>query len=158
MRNPVTHWGAYWKFFGREDEPWPVDHWRIGAGSRLAQAEPGDRLWLFTSGQRCRLPEFPGQELGYLVEIMEIGGIEGERTKGRFAFRIRAKQDRHVAVRPGLLVDEYVRPARSDRAAPIGSLWQGARKLSEQAVSGMIEKLRQERPVAFGRFFRNADD
>ena len=154
----MTHWGAYWKFFGREDEPWPVNHWRIGAGSRLAKAEPGDRLWLFTSGQRCRLPEMPGQKLGYLVEIMEIGSVGNDSADERFALLIKGRPDRCVAVRPGLLVDEFMRPAKSDRQAPIGSLWQGARKLSEQAVSGMIEKLRQERPVAFEKFFRNAGD
>jgi hypothetical protein len=153
----MTHWGAYWKFFGKEGEPWPVDYWRIGLGSRLAKAEPGDWLWLITSGQRCRLPEMPGQELGYLVEVMEIAIVGTDAGDERFAHRIKAKNDRSVAIRPGLLVDEFVRPAQSDRDAPIGSLWQGARRLSEAAVAGMSEKLRKERPVAFARFFRNAE-
>ena len=100
----------------------------------------------------------PGQELGYLVEIMEIGSVGNNSADERFALLIKGRPDRCVAVRPGLLVDEFMRPPQSKRTAPIGSLWQGARKLSEAAVAGMIEKLRAERPVAFERFFRNAHD
>jgi len=147
----MTHWGVYWKFFGRDDESWPVDYWLIGAGSRLVRAEAGDRLWLFTSGKLCREPSEGVAHLGYLVQAFEVDHLSQFTEDERFAWKVHGRPQRCVAIRPPLNVDDLIRPKGSEPETPIGYLWQGARKLAGDLVDALLAGLQAERTLAYQR-------
>jgi hypothetical protein len=152
----MTDFGVYWPFFSKKDEPWPVNGWRIGAGSRLADLEARDRLWLFTSGTKCKkklggdgfASDVVGENAAFLAQILTVKNIEPNR-EGGFDLLVNADIQRSPKVFPPLLVDHLVRPEGADATVPIGRFRQAAWRLRENTVDLLKELLRLQRIEAF---------
>lgn len=158
----MVDFGVYWPFFSNRDEDWPVDGWRVGKGSRLAVVSAGDRLWLFTSGKKCKKKlegegfanDTVAEAAAYLVQILTAKSIESN-TDGVFDFLINANVTCSPRVFPPLLIDQLVRPEGADATVPIGTLRQAPWKLRDTAVDLLKELLRRERPQVFQEFEGN---
>ncbi len=152
----MADFGVYWPFFSKRDEDWPVDGWRIGSGSRLADLEAGDRLWLFTSGQKCKKKlegvGFSCDErtecAAFLVQVLSVDNIEPAQVD-RFGLLIHANVKQSPRVFPPLLVDHLFRPEGADTGVPIGTFRQAPWKLRENTVALLKELLRRERNDVF---------
>lgn len=148
----MADFGVYWPFFSNKSEAWPVDSWRVGAGSRLADLASGDRLWLFTSGRKCkRKMEGAGftadaiaENAGYLAQILTVSHIVPDTQDG-FALLVVGKPELSPKVCPPLLIDGLIRPEGRDASVPIGQLRQAPWKLAETAVESLQQVLRRER-------------
>ncbi len=152
----MTDFGVYWPFFSKRDEPWPVGGWRIGSGSRLADLEAGDRLWLFTSGTKCKRKlegvEFArdaiAENAAFLAQILTVASIKPDH-EGGFDLVINADVQRSPKVFPPLLIDHLVRPEGADATVPIGTFRRAPWKLRPNTVDLMKRLLRQERSQVF---------
>jgi hypothetical protein len=147
----MVNWGVYWAFFKRERESWPVTSWLVGSGSRLAHIEPGDRLWLVTSGQLATMDQ---ETFGYLVEVFEVDAVEDINDE-RFKFKIVGKVARCIAIDPPLLVDSVVRPEGADTERSIGTFRQGPWKLSAEATERLVALLQQHHPAGHATLFNS---
>jgi len=153
----MSHFGVYWPFFSNTVEPWPVDGWRIGSGSRLADAERGDVLWLFTSGTKCRkrlrregIPtDGIENHLAYLAQILEVDQIVPDEVD-ELRFLIKGKPGDCRAVKPPLLIDDLIRAERSEAKANIGQVRQAAWKLADYTVDLLKDRLKQ---AGYSNFF-----
>jgi hypothetical protein len=104
-RNAVNHFASYWQFFDRPAEPPTVTVWRIRARSRLADADKGDILWLFTSGGKCRkklkegkLPESPVEDTqAYLTEVFTISSVI-PKVAGKFKLLVQGANDKCLSL------------------------------------------------------------
>lgn len=141
----MSNYGVYWAYFKRERENWPVTSWLVGSGSRLAHVEPGDRLWLMTSGQLAQMDQ---DNLGFLVEVLEVQAVE-DINEEKFKFRIVGTASRCIAIDPPMLVDGVVRPDGADAERSIGTFWQAPWKLTLEAANELLSLLQQHRAAAY---------
>lgn len=155
-RTAMTHFASYWKFFDEYEEATVVTCWRIRGKSRLADAIKGDILWLFTSGGKCRkkleedeLPDGGVEEnQAYLTEVFTISGVIPE-IEGPFELLVEGVTDKCIGLCPPILIDDIVRPDGWEKDKPIGSLRQGAWRLSPHLANLLREKLKRESPDAY---------
>src|SRR4051812_12832191 len=101
----MTHFASYWQLFDKLEEPIVVTGWRIRTHSRLADAEQGDILWLFTSGSKCR-KKLDEEELpdggvensqAYLTEVFTIRRIIPEEA-GQFKLLVQGAKDKCIGL------------------------------------------------------------
>lgn len=151
----MTDFGVYWPFFSKRNEPWPLDGWRLGSGSRLADVERGDRLWLFTSGKKCKMKlkdrfvcDPAAENAGFLTQVLTVESIAPDR-QGGFDLDISADMRHSPQVDPPLLIDHLVRPEGADGNISIGRFRQAAWKLPANTVDLLKELLRRERKSAY---------
>jgi hypothetical protein len=152
----MVDFGVYWPFFSKRDEDWPVDGWRIGRGSRLADLSAGDRLWLFTSGKKCKkkiegegfADDAIAEAAAYLTQILTVKDIEPDSV-GQFDLLINANSKCSPKVCPPLLIDHLVRPEGADATVSIGKFRQAPWKLRENTVDLLKELLRQKAGQVF---------
>ena len=140
----MADYGVFWKEFVREskDGRWPCAGWRTSA-ARLGNSSRGDRLWMFTSGDRCG----GGRDTsGYLVQVLVVWGIEHVDPDEGYLYLVIGAEDRCLAVKPPLLVDDLVRPSGRPPDAPIGTFLQGPRLLRGDLVDALEARLRAQRP------------
>jgi len=154
----VTHLASYWQFFDSPDESPVVMCWRIRSHSRLADAEKGDILWLFTSGIKCKkkldednLPDGDVEDnQAYLIEVFTVQCIVPE-VEGQFKLLVEGARGKCVGLCPPILIDDIVRPDGHERDTPIGSLRQGAWRLRAEMAESLEERRRRESPSVYRR-------
>lgn len=156
----MTHFASFWKWFDEDEESTLVTCWRIRAHSRLADAENGDILWLFTSGVKCKKKldegELPASGVedhqAYLTEVFTVQRIIPE-VEGDFQLLVEGTRGRCVRLCPPIPIDDIVRPDGHERDIPIGSLRQGAWRLRAEMAELLEEKLRREAPNVYRKLF-----
>jgi hypothetical protein len=103
----------------------------------LGELEPGDHLWLVTSGANV------GHEVkqaGFLVAIWTVEGAfpnSGEDPaypRADYRYRVTADPGESIALAEPVPVDHLLRPEGRDKAVSIGRFLQGPRKLDDQKV------------------------
>ena len=152
----MADFGIYWKNFARERQQgdWPCTRWFTNSARLGRHLSPEDRLWLFTSGDACAMPE---SKLGYLVEIFivqEVGknpGTNAAYPPADFKYAIQGDPARCVAVGPPLLVDRLIREDESEARLSIGTARQGPWRLKEGMAATLEDRLRLERRDLFER-------
>jgi len=126
----------YWRDFERNVADGRVHAWYSNS-NMLAGLEPGDRLWMVTSGANTGNA---ARQAGFLVAIWEVAKVvenpNDDPTYLRDDYRYRVICDREKAVEfaQPILVDHLLRPEGRDKTISIGTFLQGPRKLSEQKV------------------------
>lgn len=99
--------------------------------------EPGDRLWLISSGQSLGAGAI---HRGYLVEVWGVEQVQSntgespDYPRERYAHRVVARLDPELTPPAPRDVDAIIRPAHSPGEAPIGRLLQGPRRLAAESV------------------------
>ncbi len=58
-----------------------------------------------------------------------------------------------IGLSPPILIDNIVRPDGWEKDKPIGSLWQGARRLPDHVADLLQKKLEQEAPDVYREIF-----
>lgn len=146
----MNDFAFYWKNFARENKrgDWPCKAWYSPSDAITKKIEAGDRVWLFTSGEACGLPE---ARAGFLVEVFFLKkaikntGEDKEYPTNQYHFLLVADPDKIVKVEPPLNVDAIVRPSGHDADEPIGKLLTNPRQLKTEAVDGLLAALKEHR-------------
>jgi hypothetical protein len=154
----MSDFAFYWKNFAREAKAgdWPVAAWYSNDDHVTKNMNPGDRVWLFTAGDACHLPE---AKAAYLVEVFRVqksikNSDEDKAYPAReFHFMLVAKPDGVHKIDPPLLVDAIMRPEGHSPEEHIGQLLQKPRKLKEEVVAKLRDTLKAERAEAEGKVF-----
>jgi hypothetical protein len=111
-------------------------YWHSNA-KLLGKLEPGDHLWLVTSGANV------GHEVkqaGFLVAIWTVKEAvtnpsdDPAYPRDDYRFRVVADPAESIAFEEPVAVDHILRPQGRDKAVSIGRFLQGPRKLDEQKV------------------------
>jgi hypothetical protein len=133
MTDVLLYWRDYKKNWNAGDRAY---YWHSNA-KLLGELEPGDHLWLVTSGANV------GHEVkqaGLLVAIWTVEdvfpnlGDNPAYSRDDYRFRITADPGASVAFDEPVLVDHLLRPEGRDKAVSIGRFLQGPRKLNEQKL------------------------
>ncbi len=136
MADVLVYWRDFKRNRGREGAGETASYWHSNS-ALLGELQPGDRLWLVTSGQNV------GQEAkqaGFLVAIWKVKevvanpGDDPAYPKDDYRYRVVPDESESVTLEDPVLVDHLLRPEGRDRAAAIGRFLQGPRKLSDQKV------------------------
>jgi hypothetical protein len=146
----MADFGVYWAFFSKSDEPERVREWCIGSGSRLHKVQEGDRLWLFSSGKKCKRV-FDQDEagrpfedhLGYLLELFMVKNLKREK-RGQFTHFIKAQ--RCVPFVPPINVDVVFRAEQSNPSCSIGTVRQSVWQLSNFQLERVNSFLSRHHP------------
>ena len=131
---------VYWRNFKQNWVRQPAGErsycWHSNA-RLLGDLQPGDHLWLVTSGANL------GHEVkqaGFLVAIWTVEeafvnwGEDPAYPRDDYRFRVVADPGESVTFDEPVLVDHILRPEGRDKAVSIGRFLQGPRKLDEQKV------------------------
>jgi hypothetical protein len=111
-------------------------YWHSNA-KLLGELEPGDHLWLVTSGANVG---HDVKQAGFLVaiwtvkEAVENPGDDPAYPCGDYRFRVVGDPAESIAFEQPVAVDHLLRPQGRDKAVSIGRFLQGPRKLDEQKV------------------------
>jgi hypothetical protein len=133
MVDILLYWRDYRKNWARGERAY---YWHSNA-KLLGQLEPGDHLWLVTSGANV------GHEVkqaGFLVAIWTVKvavgnpGDDSAYPRDDYRFRVVAAPADSIAFDEPVAVDHVLRPQGRDKAVSIGRFLQGPRKLDEQKV------------------------
>ncbi|MBY0524186.1 MAG: hypothetical protein K2R98_12350 [Gemmataceae bacterium] len=146
----MADFAIYWKNFARESKAadWPCTRWFTNA-DRLGKRAVGDRLWLFTAGDKCDMAE---AKAGYLVEVFRVKCVQENQVidpdypSHEFRYVIQGDETRCVKIDPPLLVDDIIRAEGQDPAVAIGTFLQSPRKLDDDNRNRLLDRLRAQRP------------
>ena len=103
----------------------------------LADLQPGDYLWLVTSGANLRREE---RQAGFLVALWAVAGVaenpgdDPAHPRDDFRFRIVADDSGSVTLDDPVLIDDILRPEGRDRMEPIGRFLSAPKRLDERQV------------------------
>ncbi len=143
----MADFGIYWKNFAKEGEQgdWPCLGWFTNSERLARQIQAGDRLWLFTTGDACDMPE---SKMGYLVQLFVVESVAGnpgsnhEYPPTDFAFFIRGSKAGCIKVDPPLLVDTIIREPGTNTDLSIGKVRQSPWKMKEEMASALRSLLK----------------
>jgi len=136
MTDVLLYWRDYRKNWVQQFAGERAYYWHSNA-QLLGDLEPGDHLWLVTSGANV------GHEVkqaGFLVAIWTVedvfpnSGEDPAYPGDLYRFRITADPGASIAFEEPVLVDHILRPQGRDKAVSIGRFLQGPRKLDEQKL------------------------
>ena len=104
----------------------------------LIALQPGDHLWIVTSGACLRHED---RHAGFLIglwtvaEVVENPSDDTTQPRGKFRYRIVADETESITFDDPVLVDHIVRPEGREKTTPIGRfLANPKRLLNEQYV------------------------
>lgn len=103
----------------------------------IGELQPGDRLWMVTSGANVQQE---AKQAAFLVavwtirEVVPNPGDDPAYPRDDYKFRVVADADESSQFEEPVLVDHVLRPPGRDRAIGIGRFLQGPRKLSDEKV------------------------
>lgn len=130
----------YWRDYRKNWKAQVADHrapcWHSNA-RLLGNLEPGDHLWVVTSGKIVR---HEAEQAGFLVaiwtvsEVAENIGDDPAYPRDDYLYRIEIDSDESISFTDPVPVDHILRPPGRDRAVSIGRFLQGPRKLDEQKL------------------------
>jgi len=136
MTNVLIYWRDYKQNWIRQFAGERAHYWHSNA-KLLGELEPGDHLWLVTSGANV------GHEVkqaGFLVAIWTVKkaginpGNDSKYPRDDYRFRVAADRAESMAFEDPVVVDHILRPHGRDKAVSIGRFLQGPRKLDDQKV------------------------
>jgi hypothetical protein len=149
----MADWLVYWKMFGDEDEPWPVDGWRIKSGSRLVDVKKGDHLWLIVSGENCNgIVSNAVPAAGYLAEIFTVDRRVVD-DDGWYRYLIEGREDACIDIDPPLNVDSELRALSKKPNKHVGMRCQTPRVMEPLTVDAMKKRLKQQHPREHEQLF-----
>ncbi len=125
----------YWRDY-RKNKAGDYAGWHSKSGV-LGKLQPGDRMWLVTSGKAI---EHAAEQAGFLVAVWQVSeaienpGDDPAYPKDRYRYRIVPNVGESVTLNDPILVDQILRPARASKAVSIGRYLQGPRKLDDSIV------------------------
>jgi hypothetical protein len=132
----LIYWRDYKQNWIRQFAGDRAYYWHSNA-RLLGELEPGDHLWLVTSGANFR---HEVKHAGFLVaiwtvkEAVENPGDDPAYARDDYRFRVVAEPAECIAFEEPVAVDHILRPHGRDKAVSIGRFLQGPRKLDEQKV------------------------
>lgn len=103
----------------------------------LGDLQPGDRLWVVTSGACLWREE---QQAGFLVALWTVAGVaenpgdDPARPRDDFRYRIVADDSESITFDDPVLVDDILRPEGRDEQEPIGRFLSAPKRLDERLV------------------------
>jgi hypothetical protein len=126
----------YWRDYAYNMKEDRVHGWYSNA--RLFNTlEPGDRLWLVTSGKNLREP---AEQAGFLVaiwavkEVTENSGEDEAYPSEEYRYRVVADDEESIMFSEPVLVDHILRPPGRDKTVSIGRFLKGPRKLKQSTL------------------------
>ena len=131
MTNILIYWRDY-----KRNLPEQACRWHSNAGL-LGKLEPGDRLWMVTSGANVR---HEAKQAGFLVAIWKVKevianpGDDPDYPSGHYRFRVVTDDTASITLEEAVPVDHILRPPGRDKAVSIGRFLQGPRKLTDEKV------------------------
>ena len=132
----LIYWRDYRKNWIEERAGEYPYYWHTSA-KKMAELEPGDKLWLVTSGKNI---EHDTKQAGFLVGIWQVREVVDNPADdpaypvNTYKYRIIADPTASVMFDEPILVDHILRSAGKDKAVSIGRFLQGPRKLREEKV------------------------
>jgi hypothetical protein len=152
----MADWLVYWKEFADRAEPREVKVWRVKQGSRLVDAQKGDRLWLIVSGEswqkKVKKLKIAIPDAGYLAEIFTVGDMVVE-DDGYYYYLIEGIPAGCVAIDPPLDVDAHLRAISKKPDTHVGMRCQTPRIFEPLTVDAMKNLLQRSRPGAYKTVF-----
>lgn len=147
MADFAAYWPRYPDESGLDGEP--VTSWLTSREWWVNRMKPGDRLWLFITGEAWSAGGNPGR--GYLAEVLLIERVENyaeydAKEAGSPRFEIVGDPDRCVLVDPPLMIDELLRRPDKSKAQHIGLARQTPLQFDEMEVTRLLKLLRRARP------------
>lgn len=101
----------------------------------IGRLEPGDRIWLVTSG-KCLREE--AAQAGFLVAVWQVRnaienpGDDPAYPAEEYRYRVIADDIESLFLPEPVFVDHILRPEGRDKAVSIGRFLQGPRKLTDE--------------------------
>ncbi len=136
MVDVLVYWRDYKQNWIRQHAGERAWYWHSNS-KVLGDLQPGDRLWLVTSGENVKAE---ATQAGFLVaiwqvkEVLENPGDDPAYPKDDYRFRLVADSAESVRLDDPVVVDHLLRPEGRDRGASIGRFLQGPRKLTNEKV------------------------
>jgi hypothetical protein len=134
MADVLVYWRDYKQNWIRQHAGEPAWCWHSNS-KVLGDLQPGDRLWLVTSGENVQAE---AKLSGFLVaiwrvkEVLENPGDDPAYPKDDYRYRVVADSAESVRLDDPVVVDHILRPEGRDRGASIGRFLQGPRKISDE--------------------------
>jgi hypothetical protein len=134
MADVLIYWrdhAANWAYQFAEERAF---HWHSSAKC-IAELQPGDRMWMVTSGRELRLE---AEQAAFLVgvwavrEVIDNPDDDPAYPSDDYRKRVVADPSASVILTEPIAVDDILRPAGRDRAASIGRFLQGPRVLTDE--------------------------
>lgn len=136
MTDVLVYWRDYKQNWIRQHAGERAWFWHSNS-KVLGELQPGDRLWLVTSGEGFQAE---AKQAGFLVaiwkvnEVLENPGDDPAYQKDGYRYRLVADSAESVRLDDPVVVDHLLCPEGRDRAVSIGRFLQGPRKLSDEKV------------------------
>ena len=131
MTDVLIYWRDYQKNAAQDYAGWHSNSQLLG------KLQPGDRMWLVTSGKAI---QHEAEQAGFLVAVWQVGeavenpGDDPTYPKAQYRVRIVPNRQESVTLNDPVLVDHILRPVHASKAVSIGRYLQGPRKLDESIV------------------------
>jgi hypothetical protein len=154
----MNDFAIYWRDFAVESgaNGKPATGWATSREWLVDRIKPGDRVWLFTGGDSCGMPE---PQLAYLAAIFFV---EGTGHHPRFdpslprrspRYRITADKARSYLIAPLLLIDDVLRQAKYSKDRHIGEVRQTPWQLSWTEIGELRSRLHKQRSELYNKIF-----
>lgn len=134
MADVLIYWRDYaanWAYQFAEERAF---YWHSSAKC-VAELQPGDRMWMVTSGRELRQE---AEQAAFLVgvwavrDVIDNPDVDPAYAAESYRKRVVADPSASVMLADPIPVDHILRPAGRDRAASIGRFLQGPRVLSDE--------------------------
>jgi hypothetical protein len=136
MTDVLVYWRDYKQNWIRQHAGERAWYWHSNS-KVLGELQPGDCLWLVTSGENVQAESTQAGFLGAIwkvKEVLENPGDDPAYPKDDYRYRIVADSAESFRLDDPVVVDHLLRPEGRDRGASIGRVLQGPRKLSGEKV------------------------
>jgi len=126
----------YWRDYRSNVQEGRVHGWYSNA-KVLSDLQPGDHLWMVTSGANVG---YEAKQAGFLVAIWQVKKVidnpndDPAYPRDDYRYRVMCDEEKAIQFSEPVLVDHILRPEGRDKAVSIGRFLQGPRKLNEQKV------------------------
>lgn len=156
----MADFAIYWPDFPKESRKHrrPVFGWNTRRDWLYDKVKRGDRLWLFTSADKCGQGDQSQGHLGYLAEVFFV---EGKRNHPRHdpseqntpKYEIIGDSQRCMLIDPPLLIDELIRQPGKRKDQHIGLARQNPFELDGMEATRLFDCVKRQRPSFYGRLF-----
>lgn len=136
MTNILIYWRDYQQNWVRRFAGERAHFWHSSA-KLIGDLQPGDILWMVTSGAAVR---HEAKQAGFLVatwkakEVVANPGDDPAYPNEDYRFRVMVDDTEPISFEEPVLVDHILRPPGRDHAVSIGRFLQGPRKLTDEMV------------------------
>lgn len=136
MTNILIYWRDYKQNWIRQFAGERAHLWHSNA-KLIGDLQPGDALWMVTSGANVR---HEVKQAGFLVAIWRVSevianpGDDPAYPNEDYRFRVVMDGTESITFEESVAVDHILRPLGRDPAVSIGRFLQGPRKLTDEKV------------------------